>query len=188
MTNRVLIQDGVAIKYGQVTRQEVANQRRAYQILDSNIVQVPFIYRYFTSEGTDYLVMEYVAVQGWKVDDDTLGAITEAVRHLHSFTRAWPGPACGGEYASTLWPQDDPKSTSTRDGLEEYVNSRLAGTRTKISFGDLPLVFTHGDLSPRNILFTAEGMWFIDWEFSGYFPRTTEIAVLRQDRADSNDD
>ncbi|KAK0950699.1 hypothetical protein LTR91_025474, partial [Friedmanniomyces endolithicus] len=57
MTNRVLIQDGVAIKYGQVTRQEVANQRRAYQILDSNIVQVPFIYRYFTSEGTDYLVM-----------------------------------------------------------------------------------------------------------------------------------
>jgi len=49
-------------------------------------------------------------------------------------------------------------------------------------------VFTHGDLSTRNILFTAEGMWFIDWEFSGYFPRTTEIAVLRQDRADSNDD
>ncbi|TKA43214.1 hypothetical protein B0A55_13519 [Friedmanniomyces simplex] len=58
MTNRVVIQDGVAIKYGQVTRQEVDNQRRAYQIFDTNIVRVPFIYRYFTSEGTDYLAME----------------------------------------------------------------------------------------------------------------------------------
>ncbi|KAK0921859.1 hypothetical protein LTR29_018270, partial [Friedmanniomyces endolithicus] len=78
MTSRVVIQDGVAIKNGRVTRQEVENQRRAYQILDTNIVRVPLIYRYFTSEGTDYLAMEYVAAQEWRADDDTLGAITEA--------------------------------------------------------------------------------------------------------------
>ncbi len=132
--------------------------------------------------------MEHVAAQEWRADDDTLGAITEAVRHLHSFTRAWPGPACGGEYAGTLWPQDDPISISIRGAPEEYVNSRLAGKQNKISFGDLPLVFIYGGLSPRNILFTAEEMWFIDWEVSGYFPRTTEIAVLQQDRAHSNDD
>ncbi|KAK0836654.1 hypothetical protein LTS02_018091, partial [Friedmanniomyces endolithicus] len=78
MTSRVVIQDGVAIKNGRVTRQEVENQRRAYQILDTNIVRVPLIYRYFTSEGTDYLAMEYVAAQEWRADDDTLGTITEA--------------------------------------------------------------------------------------------------------------
>ena len=66
MTSRVVIQDGVAIKNGRVTRQEVENQRRAYHILDTNIVRVSFIYRYFTTEGTDYLAMEYVAAQEWR--------------------------------------------------------------------------------------------------------------------------
>jgi len=56
-TNRVIIQDGVAIKYGQVTFQEVENQRRIYQILDTNIVRVPLIYRYFTSQGTDWYAL-----------------------------------------------------------------------------------------------------------------------------------
>ncbi len=60
VTSRVVIQDGVAIKYGQVTRQEVDNQLRAYDILDFNIVRVPLIYWYFTREGTDYLAMECV--------------------------------------------------------------------------------------------------------------------------------
>ncbi len=62
-TSRVVIQDGVAIKNGRVTRQEVEKQRRAYQILDANIVRVPPIYRYFTSQGIDDLAMEHVAAQ-----------------------------------------------------------------------------------------------------------------------------
>ncbi|KAK6393669.1 hypothetical protein LTR81_026425 [Elasticomyces elasticus] len=187
-TSRVVIREGIAYKYGRVTRQEVDNQRLAHRILDPTIVRVPLIYRYFTSEGIDYLAMKAVAVQAWGADHDRLDAIVHAVNHLHSFTRTSPGPALGGEYGGMLWPEDDPRSFSTREDLERYVNRRLSGTRQKMSFVDLPMVFTHGDLCSRNILCTAQEIWFLDWEFSGYYPRTTEIAVLQGDIKGSKED
>ena len=43
----------------------------------------------------------------------------------------------------------------------------------------LPLVFTHSDLSPRNLLLDeGNKLWVIDFQFSGFYPQWFEYAVV----------
>lgn len=45
----------------------------------------------------------------------------------------------------------------------------------------LPLVLTHLDLHPQNIILdTNHRLWIIDWEFSGFYPQWFEYAVMRR--------
>ncbi|KAI1365455.1 ankyrin repeat protein [Xylaria arbuscula] len=40
-------------------------------------------------------------------------------------------------------------------------------------------VYTHHDLAPRNIMIdSANQLWFIDWDFAGYYPRYFEYAGI----------
>ena len=54
-----------------------------------------------------------------------------------------------------------------------------------------PLVFTHGDLSMRNIIFGTDGrIWLVDWALSGFYPPwfeyvSTEYAAQRDVAPDS---
>ncbi|KAH8111347.1 hypothetical protein DFH11DRAFT_1513109, partial [Phellopilus nigrolimitatus] len=42
-----------------------------------------------------------------------------------------------------------------------------------------PLVLTHGDLTPRNIILGDEGkVWIIDWGCSGVYPRWFKISSM----------
>ncbi|KAK0666728.1 hypothetical protein QBC41DRAFT_375134 [Cercophora samala] len=43
------------------------------------------------------------------------------------------------------------------------------------------MVFTHGDLAPRNIILEEKtnNLWLIDWDYSGYYPRYFEFAGIR---------
>ncbi len=45
-----------------------------------------------------------------------------------------------------------------------------------------PLVLTHQDINPRNIIVGEDGrIWMIDWAWSGYYPPWFEyITMLRQ--------
>lgn len=42
-----------------------------------------------------------------------------------------------------------------------------------------PLVFTHHDLAPRNIILDPEGqLWLIDWDCAGFYPKFFEYAGM----------
>jgi phosphotransferase family enzyme len=42
-----------------------------------------------------------------------------------------------------------------------------------------PLVFTHADLSMRNIIFGRDGrIWLVDWDWSGFFPPWFEYVSM----------
>jgi aminoglycoside phosphotransferase (APT) family kinase protein len=42
-----------------------------------------------------------------------------------------------------------------------------------------PLVFTHGDLSMRNIIYGRDGrIWLVDWGQSGFYPRWFEYVSM----------
>jgi hypothetical protein len=44
-----------------------------------------------------------------------------------------------------------------------------------------PLVFTHGDLSMRNIIFGRDGrIWLVDWDWSGFYPPWFEYVSMVQ--------
>lgn len=179
-----------AVKFGRISDEEVSNQRRAYDLLDPTIVKVPRIFSYFSSAGTRYMVMEFIhaiiPTRNW--DETSIDNIVRAILHLHSFECDRPGPTNGGFCKGTLWPDDDRVSFSTHEHLEAYVESRLTDMRGK--FGNTsPLVFVHGDLALRNILLSTDGaVWLVDWEFAGYFPRSAEVAILRQGHCQNMDD
>ncbi|KAK3669277.1 hypothetical protein LTR78_010851 [Recurvomyces mirabilis] len=172
-----------AIKYGHVSREEVNNQRHAHDVLNPNIVRVPQVFRYFSAAGKDYLVMEYVEGEPKTVilDDETIDTVARIVNHLHGFTSQQAGPAGGGRCSGTLWPEDEDITMLSSQDIEYTVNSRTSSTSRRFNLGESPLVFTHGDVAPRNILFSRSGIWFLDWEFAGYFPRAAEFAALSQD-------
>lgn len=58
----------LAIKFGRISDEEVANQIEAHHELDFDIILVPKIYCHFTETGRDYLVMEYVEGYTREVD------------------------------------------------------------------------------------------------------------------------
>jgi len=43
----------------------------------------------------------------------------------------------------------------------------------------MPLVFTHGDISPNNIRLGKDGaLWLLDWESAGAYPQWFEYANM----------
>jgi hypothetical protein len=63
----VRLSDDTVVKFGwNVTAEEASNQRRAFELLDRNIVRVPQVYRYFSQNNgqgwpkSGYIVMEYI--------------------------------------------------------------------------------------------------------------------------------
>ena len=45
----------------------------------------------------------------------------------------------------------------------------------------LPLVLTHLDIHPNNIIIGDDGrVWLIDWEFAGFFPKWFVYASMRE--------
>jgi hypothetical protein len=50
--NVVRLSDDLVVKFGwNVTAEEASNQRRAFELLDRNIVRVPQVYRYFSQSN-----------------------------------------------------------------------------------------------------------------------------------------
>ncbi|EMC97263.1 hypothetical protein BAUCODRAFT_130468 [Baudoinia panamericana UAMH 10762] len=181
--SKVVRAGNIAIKFGRVTNEEVAGQLHARELLDPAIVRVPQIYSYFSFNGEDYVVMEFVdgAKQETIEDDETVVKVGRIVSHLHTFTRYAPGPVNMGRCMGPLWSEDERMSFTSTQSLETYVNSRLVRQTGMFSISDTPMVFTHGDIAPRNLLFAVSGIWLLDWEFAGYFPRSAEIATFRLD-------
>lgn len=62
------------------------------------------------------------------------------------------------------------------------VNRQIRGTpKENLHFdSSLPLVLTHLDLHPHNILLDREGrVWLIDWEYAGFYPQWFEYVVMQ---------
>lgn len=57
---------------------------------------------------------------------------------------------------------------------EEYRSSSLQPTAPVQEF-----VFTHHDLSPRNIMLEGGNLWLVDWDLAGSYPPTFEHAAMQ---------
>ncbi|KAM3419632.1 hypothetical protein BST61_g2967 [Cercospora zeina] len=94
--------------------------------------------------------------------------------NLHSFTSDVPGPTATDSYRGPLWPQDQPVRFEDKQSLAAYVNLRLRDNAGSFSLTpETPLVFSHMDISFRNLIFGDGFVCLLDWESAGYFPTTS---------------
>ncbi|EEB90401.1 hypothetical protein MPER_11400 [Moniliophthora perniciosa FA553] len=70
--------------------------------------------------------------------------------------------------------------------LRRKAGNRVSSTWLKEGWDDTqPLVFSHLDLVPRNIILGADGrVWIIDWGFSGFYPPWFEYVAMKRQAVD----
>lgn len=197
--NRVIkLSEGMVVKYGSgVTAEEAATQEFAYRHVDSSIVRVPRVYRFFKDESRQpfawgYLFMEYF--DGWVLDDLDLGIHTDIiprlaniVAHFGSISSQIPGPVGGGKARGPIWAFEGARMVfhSIHD-LNEWLNKRLAyhGEITShsqsIDITSMKLVLCHMDLSRRNMIMLPDrSLCLLDFGSAGLYPRYFEVASLQ---------
>ena len=205
-TRLVKLSKEFVIKFGTgVTPEEVSNQRYVYDYVNSNVLRVPKVHRFFqdTTLGPSlvmgYIVMEYI--NGTELDTyllqntldegemaEVVERIVNALAHLSQIPLPIgqpPGPANGGKPSGYLW-SDNGAGTSfnTVADMEYWLNQRLGlhkpGTCAKLDLKFSKLSMCHTDVAPRNILLlNGGGICFLDWAYAGFYPPLFEIYALQ---------
>ena len=184
----IKLSDEVAVKFGfSVTEDEANNQRVACGIVDSSIVRIPEVHRFFVAEGYGYLVMEYVngkSVESFP-DDLVVDKILHILAHFDSIQHDTPGALGGGPSRGRLWSEYHRFRPHSVHDVEAYYNEKQSGFAT-LDLKDARTVLCHMDLAKRNIAQNADGDWYLlDWASAGFYPRIFEICAMRLNTADS---
>lgn len=170
-------------------------------------LRVPNVKRVVQFEGMVYLIME--RIDGVSLEEiwtklgwiDSLRLAVELRRDIHllrSITSSTAGSLITGECRS-FWLDDlyclPPRSrpadlASFLTFWVDFVNpqaamkaaeTQLPATPSKnyVPSTAGPLVFTHHDLAPRNILLDKSGcLWLVDWDIAGWYPSYFEYAAM----------
>ncbi|EIW56560.1 uncharacterized protein TRAVEDRAFT_86607, partial [Trametes versicolor FP-101664 SS1] len=163
-------------------------------------IPIPTVHLVFTrirdmeipQEVTTYIVMDCIPGPTLQYLWETLDAPTKTsvlaqlqgyIRELRSIPASPdtpPGPLGGGKCEGMWFGENeaiDPFPTHqalvdwwnrcfSRPG-ELYYNTSTTDERFH---ADQPLVFTHGDFNPRNLILHEGVVWVIDWQLAGWYP------------------
>ncbi|CAG7935128.1 unnamed protein product [Penicillium nalgiovense] len=177
----IKISDHQVVKRGiGVTKEEFANQRIAYELVDSHIARIPRVYDFFTEEGWGYIVMEFI--EGKIIDPlDDISAIQRIARvldHFATLRHNVPGSLYEGPCRGILFPDTEDWAFDSLDAMEKRFNSRLFVHNPTLTLQDCELVFCLLDIAPRNILWQEDGtLCLVDWASAGFYPRLFEFCV-----------
>lgn len=178
-TNVIRLDDGVIVKYRNVSIEECCNQVEARKLLDPKIVVIPEVYRCFSKESRYYLVMESIEgnLRYLVEDDESIQKVARIIHHLQTHEGKIPGPLCEGMSRGIFWEHEYVELGSTAR-LEMYISRRMTGELKGQSFEVDKLVLNHNDIAPRNIIWMPDGrICLIDWAHAGYYPRLFEMVV-----------
>jgi hypothetical protein len=188
--------DKLVVNFGLgVLQQEAENQAHARMHVDSSVLYVPQVFRFFRDvvDGTNmgFIVMEYVCGVGL----DTLDVASDpsiakrtmgAVQHLSTIpmaTHRGPGPVEGGAARGYLWSEDGTGRTLESVGdIENWFNARLAVIKQPpLSFArHQHLTMRHMDLVRRNMCILPDSrISFFDWAYAGFYRSIFEIHGFR---------
>lgn len=159
-------------------------------------IPIPTVHLVFTRVGTTtptrvttFIVMDCVPgsclQQIWgTIDEPTktsvLAQIQGYIRELRSIPAdidTPPGPIGGGICEGRWFSENGAGPFPTHEALVEWWNRffYLPGERGYNGIddrfhADQPLVFSHGDLNPRNIIVHEGVVWLVDWQHAGWYP------------------
>ncbi|TVY13934.1 hypothetical protein LARI1_G009324 [Lachnellula arida] len=184
----VKLSEKAVVKFGIGVKEEEANsQRKAYELIDKNIVCIPSVYRFFTKGQHGYIVMEYMKGRVLEPVEDSLlmNRITYILAYLATIRSSIPGALGGGVSTGILWSEHSEEPfLHTIQEIESWFNRRLSKQDPKLIFSGSELVLCHLDIAPRNFLLLQDGsICLLDWASAGFYPRVFEECVLRITRA-----
>ncbi|KAH8674407.1 kinase-like domain-containing protein [Tricladium varicosporioides] len=180
----VKLSDEAVVKFGiGVKEEEAKSLKRAYELVDHNIIRVPFVYRFFMKEQQGYIIMEYMQGRVLKSIEDPvlMKRIADILAYLTSIRGSTPGALGGGVSCGILWSEhsEEPFLHTVKD-MENWFNMRLKKQDPKLIFGTSELVLCHLDIAPRNILLLQDNsLCLLDWASAGFYPRVFEECVIR---------
>jgi serine/threonine protein kinase len=168
-------------------RKQSYAQKYAYVSFDQTIARVAKVFQFFTQKLEDfwtigYLVMEHV--EGVTFDQLDLERPCQIVKrvgsvlnHVHSFTGTRPGPLDGNEARGLLWSEyGSGQNFELHNGLQDWLNVRLAKVQDKIDISETQLCLCHLDIAPRNLMLGVDGsIYLLDWGAAGFYPRFFEM-------------
>ncbi|RDL37206.1 uncharacterized protein BP5553_04639 [Venustampulla echinocandica] len=184
----VKLSEEVVVKFGRgVSAEEADNQRKAFELLDSSIVRVPQLYRYFTWSENDalppngFLVMEFVHGQVFEsAHSRQINQIVKILSYFSTIQSQRPGPLQTGVSRGLLWEENGEPAFKTVKQMERWLNFRLPDVESKLALEEFPLVLCHLDLAPRNIIWLEDGsVCLVDWASAGFYPRFFEVCLLK---------
>ncbi|GAB7339887.1 hypothetical protein MBLNU457_6418t1 [Dothideomycetes sp. NU457] len=164
-------------------------------------IRLPKIYRSFVRGKDCYTVMQFV-------DGETLDAVpwqsrgltqrTSIVKQvvagiavLRTLTSDIPGPVGGGTSVGNLFGAFGARRAfSNARELETWMDQKLVLGEGGILAGKFDiLVMCHMDIALRNLMLDSDGnLWFLDWEWAGFYPAEFEIASLHPPYATQDDE
>jgi hypothetical protein len=184
------LSDEIAVKFGwEITDEEVANQKFAYEYSLKSNIKVPKIYRFFRVGDKAYIVMDFI--EGVTLDGincrEHPGLIDRLALDMESLFSQIPcgppGPINGGIPRGYLFSEDGAFTTfNSIPKLNKWMNTRLRAKdgETKFDFTASECIFYHQDLARRNIIMRPDGSFcLVDWEHAGFYPRMCAAYCLR---------
>ncbi|KAK9762581.1 anthranilate synthase / indole-3-glycerol phosphate synthase [Basidiobolus ranarum] len=195
---RVQIRDGKIVKYGHNVTLEEA--RTIKFIKEHTSIPVPEIYDYYTDNGSNYIVMEYIEGTSLEnkltnkeldeVDIDNICLqLREYVNQLRNIKGNYIGTISKTSISDVMFgvigPYENEKALNAHilEGVAQTLKNYYADFLRSmfISKGESSFYLTHGDLTPRNIIIGENNkiIGIIDWEGSGYLPEYWEYARSR---------
>jgi aminoglycoside phosphotransferase len=171
------------------------------RFVESNTdIQIPSVWMSFRWRSAEYIVMR--RVPGVTLDEvlknskdgtvENQEAIIEQLRHFVAQLRSLKSPY-GASICSVLggpvldhrlreYVFSGPYNDEQQMNLQlrcahplEYLPDIITSSHMKSH----PIVFTHGDISPRNIMVQGSRITLIDWETAGWFPAHWEYCKAR---------
>lgn len=191
------ISDTMIVKHGRVLPVEVDTMLFVKQHTQ---IPVPTVRLLFVLEDSMYLVMEYIPGGDlqhlWPNLQETerrhvLSQLQQYVHDLRAITpsSAVPGPIGGGVCRGRWFSEFGAGPFGSHQELVAWWNSKLPPTLGRRDpaerfQADHPLVFTHGDLAPRNLILREGVVWVVDWEQAGWYPVYLEYAFIASETGD----
>lgn len=181
------------VKYGPwVTEREFQNQRMARNLVDSAIIRIPEVYRFFEFNYIGYFVMEFVDGKTFAELHNPLDykdSLLEMLEHFLNISGTQAGPLAGGPARGPVWAECGSFSPTTTEDIEKYLNKRISRkNKSHLSLQQRKLVFCHQDLADRNLVFPDHGpICIMDWESAGFYPPVFELCGLLLNKRQDGD-
>ena len=161
-------------------------------------IPIPRVHLVFTHFGSSFLVMEYVDGEDLQHRWETLEAserhsvleqVQRYLQELRSITPvpSAPGPLSGGRCEGPWFSTEGSGPFVSHQHLVKWLNSFIESPhRRPLSdhrfTADAPLVFTHSDFVPRNLIWKEGTLWVVDWALAGWYPPFLEYSSIAADR------
>ncbi|XMA08967.1 hypothetical protein WAI453_001758 [Rhynchosporium graminicola] len=180
----VKLSEDAVVKFGlNVKEEEATSLRRAYELVDQDIVRIQIAYRFFIKAQQGYIVMEHMHGRVLQPVEEpvVVRRIADILAYLTTICGSVPGPLGGGVSCGILWSEhsEEPLLHSFEE-MEDWFNRRLRKQDHRLRFGESVLVLCHLDLAPRNFLLLEDGsVCLLDWASSGFCPRVFEECAIR---------